>query len=360
MPAMRGPRLLFFYSLIAILYFFAISSCAPASSHSAFFFYLRQPGSPTLVLLDSPDAAQPVGELPLPPSPGCRFGSLIPAPKGALVAVEWQCPFGPLTQVADLGAAKILSLSDDPALDMHFLAWNPDGKSLYLKAGVLSNPQILRVDVASRQTTAMPIPPETYSLEVSPADGTIVWALTKGIGRGSQVWGSDAGSISSQMVLADPTHIIGLMRYSPDGKTIAAIRLPDDQSALPPGELWLSDSEGKHPHFAARADAGRGMFPVWSPDGEKIAFIGRDHPRDPDSINISILNISTLQLSTFAPSNLHPSTFQPVFPPTWSPDGSRLYLTLGADGKMGLWSYEISTGAAQKLFDDACCAGWTH
>jgi Tol biopolymer transport system component len=154
------------------------------------------------------------------------------------------------------------------------------------------------------------------------------------------------------MVLTDPANIIGLMRYSPDGKHIAAIRLPDNQSDLPPGELWLADSDGKHAHFAATADAGRGMFPVWSPNGEKIAFIGRTHPQDPASMNLSIYNVLNSELSTF--------NFQPSTPPAWSPDGSRLYFTLASDGKMDIWFYEISTGKTEKVFENACCAGWTE
>jgi Tol biopolymer transport system component len=325
---------------------------APASSPGALFFYIRQGDAPTLVLLRDPDSHSPMGEMPLASPPDCSFWSLSPAPTGPLAALEWQCPSGPLTQIVDLDGRKISSLLDDPSIDTHFLAWSPDGKSVYLKAGALSNPQILRVDAISRQVTVLPIPANTYSLAVSPADGTIVWALTGGIGSGSQVWGSDAQSANSQLVLTDPANIIGLMRYAPDGRHIAAIRLPDDQSALPPGELWLADSDGKHAHFAATADAGRGMFPVWSPNGEKIAFIGRTHPRDPASINLSILTLSDLNLLTF--------NLQPVFPPIWSPDGSRLYFTLASDGKMDVWSYEISTGKTEKLFENACCVGWTE
>jgi WD40 repeat protein len=357
-PMRRSP-----FSILFFLFSALLTSCAPVASPGALFFYIRQGDAPTLVLLRDPDSHSPVGEIPLASPPDCSFWSLSPAPTGPLAALEWQCPSGPLTQVVDtsplpavavqgLGSQKIVSLLDDPSIDTHFLAWSPDGRSVYLKAGALSNPQILRVDAISRQVTVLPIPANTYSLAVSPADGTIVWALTGGIGSGSQVWGSDAQSANSQIVLSDPANIIGLMRYAPDGRHIAAIRLPDDQSALPPGELWLADSDGKHAHFAATADAGRGMFPVWSPNGEKIAFIGRTHPRDPASINLSVLTLFNLQLSTL---NLKPEA-----PPTWSPDGSRLYFTLASDGKMEVWSYEISTGKTEKLFENACCVGWTE
>ncbi len=304
------------------------------------------------MLLQTPDSPSALGEIPLAAPPDCDFWSLTPAPTGPLLALEWQCPAGPLTQVVNLGAKKISSPLDDPSLDSRFLAWSPDGSSVYLKVAALTDPKILRVDALSRRVTVMPISPYAYNLTVSPSDGIIVWALTKGIGSGSQIWGSDAQSISSELVLSDPANIISLMRFSPDGKKIAAIRLPDNASPLPPGELWLADSDGKHAHFAATADAGRGMFPVWSPNGEKIAFIGRTRPRDPASINLSILTLLNLQLSTLE--------FKPEAPPVWSPDGGRLYFTQASDGKMEVWFYEISTGKTEKVFENACCAGWTE
>jgi Tol biopolymer transport system component len=112
----------------------------------------------------------------------------------------------------------------------------------------------------------------------------------------------------------------------------------------------VADSDGTNVHLTAGADAGRGMFPVWSPDGEKIAYIGRTQPNDPASINLSILKVFDLRPSTF--------NIQLAAPPVWSPDGSGLTFTRMSDGKMELWFYEISTGKTEKLFDDACCAGW--
>jgi len=339
------------HSLLTINYLLILlASCVPTSSPAALFFYIRQGAAPALVLLQSPDSRQPFGQAPLTSPPGCSFWSLTPAPLGPLAALEWQCDTGSLTQVVNIDSPKISFLSDDPSLDSHFLAWSPDGKSLYLKVGAFSNPQIVRVEAESRRMVVLSLSPNTYNLTVSPADGSLLWALTGGIGSGSQLWVSDADGATPRMLLSDSATILGLMRYSPDGKHIAAIRLPDDSSSLPPGELWVADSDGKNVHLTASADAGRGMFPVWSPDGEKIAYIGRTSPNDPSSINLSILTLSDFQLSTL--------DIQPLSSPVWSPDNSRLYFTLASDGKMELWFYEISTGKTQKLFDDACCAGW--
>lgn len=328
-----------------------LTSCAPATSQGALFFYIKAGTTPTLVLLDGPDSSTPRSEIPLAPPPDCGFWSLTPAPTGPLAALEWQCSFGLVTQIVNTRDGKISFLMDAPTSDAHFLAWGNDGTTLYAKVGATTDPQIVRVDAQSHKSMVLSqVSPYTYNFTVSPTDGVLLWAFTKGIGFGSEVWGSNADGSSPQMVLSDPQHIVGLIRYSPDGKYVAAIRQTDGQEQFPPGELWLSNSDGKRPHLVANTDAGRGMFPVWSPDGQKIAFIGRERPRDPESTNLSILTIADTKLSTL---NLQLST-----PPAWSPDGARLYFTLAADGKMELWFYEISTGQTQKLLENACCAGW--
>jgi len=348
------------YSLFSILFSlsFFLFSCAPAPQPAGLFFYVRMGDVPTLVTLRDPGSTKPLGEVPLAPPPACSFWSLTPAPSGPLAAVEWQCPHGPLAQFADVQTANISLFLDDPSIDGRFLAWSPDGKSAYFKVATLSNPQIVHVDIDPHRMTALALSPNTYNLTVSPSDGTVLWAVTHGIGRGSELWAADGQSLmfggTGQKILSDPLHIIGLMRYSPDGARVAAIRLPDGQTALPPGELWLADSDGGNPHLAATADAGRGMFPVWSPSGEKIAFIGRDIPTDPASMNLSILTVTT----TAEDANLSTFHLEPSYPPAWSPDSRHLYFTLVVSGTMEIWFHEISTGKTEKLFEEACCAGW--
>lgn len=313
---------------------------------------MRRGDALTFVLQQNPDSAQPLKEIPLTTPPDCSFWSLTPAPVGPFAAIEWQCSPGPTVQVLNAATGKVYFLLDDPTLDNHFMAWEPDGKAVYLKAGTLSNPRVLRVDVESRHVVPLSLSPNTYNLSVSPDGKTILYAISNGIGLGSELWGADASGTYQQKILSDAANILGLMRYSPDGKHIAAIRLPDSQSPFPAGQLWVVDADGENARLTATTDGGRGMPPVWSPDSRKIAFVGRDRPEEPDSINLSIYNIVTSQLLV--------APFSPVFPPAWSPDGTKIYFTAGKNDKIGIWIYEISNGKAHELIEGACCAGWLH
>ncbi len=337
------------FPILCLLLSGFLVSCAPGSS-GALFFYMRMGDTPTLVILDGPQAAATREEIPLQAPPGCSFWSLTPAPRGPFAALEWQCPFGQLTQLVDTNSKRISALLDDPKADSHFLGWSADGKQIYIKTAMSTDPKILQVNTQSRLPTVLTISPNTYNLTTSPNAETLLWAFSDGLYLGSQIWGAEVNGGKPHIIFSDPGHIISFMRFSPDGKRIAAIRTPDSTEPFPAGALWLVDSDGKHSRFAAIADGGRGMFPVWSPNGEKIAFIGRNQPEDPASINLSILTVSG-----FTPETIQ---MQPALPPVWSLDGNGLYVTLPADGKMNLWFYEISTGKSQKLFENACCAGW--
>ncbi len=333
---------------ISFLLFVFLTACAPVSTPSPapLFTYIRLGDAPALVLTLNPDSGAPFGEIPLATPANCGLWSLNPAPVGLRTAVEWECESGPRVQIIDIGAKKAAFLLDDPTVDNRFLAWNPDGKAVYLKAGTLSNPQVLRVEVDSRSVAVLSASPNTYDLTVAP-DGTILYAFSNGIGFGSEVWQMDGLNGQPRRMLSDAENILGLFRFSPDGTHVAYIRLPDSQVDFPAGELWVMAGDGKNAHLAATADAGRGMPPVWSPDGDKIAFVGRNQPAEP-ATNLSIYDLSTATLLMLPVS--------PVMPPVWAADG--LYFTQAENDTMTVWFYETASGKTRKLVSGACCAGW--
>jgi Tol biopolymer transport system component len=341
------PRKLFAFFFL-ILAFLSACTATPAvdAPYTPAFFYLTSSPNASLSLLDNPTAS-PRKQIPLNPPTDCSLYALHPAPRGRWIAVEWDCVSGPVVEMFDTASGASHFALSDPTIDSRFLAWQPDGRSLYLKIGALSVPQTLRVDAATGTTTELFVSAFVYDLTASPDGKSVLYSLTKGIGFGSETWLAGPDGQNPSQLVVDAQNIIALAQFSPDGRQIAYIKLPDTQEPAPPGELWVMDSAGLNAHELATADAGRGFPPVWSPDGDKIAFVGRDDPADEKSINLSVYDLRASVIST--------AHYSLLTAPAWSPDGA--FIAFSSD-RMDVWFYEISSGQANKQVTGACCAGW--
>jgi len=163
-----------------------------------------------------------------------------------------------------------------------FLAWSVDGHSLYLKADSLGNPTNRPLRPHSRPPRDL-VAARDDLRPGCPADGRIVYSLTRGLGFGSETWLADADGHHARQILAEPLDIAAYLRPSPDGNQIAYILMPDSQTPFTVGELWMMSADGKNPHALAEADAGHGYAPAWSPDGMQIAFVVRENSNDPQA-----------------------------------------------------------------------------
>ncbi len=315
-----------------------LSSCSSPRPLQTLFYYVESGDSPSLVLLEHPKADSPLATLPLRIPPSCSLWSLNPSPASALMAVELECPFGPVVFLLNTTTGDFAPLFNEAYLDYHFLAWQPDGNSLYLKIGTLSNTRISRMDVPSGREQELPLPVFVYDLTVSPDGQTLLYSLSRGLGYGSETWLSNADGSHPRQILSDPLHIIATMRYSPDGKQVALIRFADSSENFPPGELLVITSSGENARVVGAADAGRAYSPVWSPSGEKIAFIGRDDAGSPIPNIYTLKDASLKQLNGTVQSGL-----------VWSADGAQVFFTGIENDTMKVWSIDILSGQGGPL-----------
>jgi Tol biopolymer transport system component len=172
----------------------------------------------------------------------------------------------------------------------------------------------------------LPVPEETYDVAFSPDGERVLFAVTEGLGHGSELWMMNRDGSSLTRLVSEQRHILALPRWSPDGKRWAYIRMPDSEVPFPVGELWVMD--GKNARLLSDwADAGRGYGPVWSPDGQTVAFVARENVADRLADLLLSRLESNLYLADIATGRVQAVTrFENAWieEPVWSPDGHQL------------------------------------
>ncbi len=355
------------YSRLAIclLFFTFLSSCAsPAATESSLppllVYYQAEPSGTPHLLAHSPlllgegaGVRSTPQSLSFPLPADCSIYNLYPSPADYLLAAEFVCGGGPTVQLLDLRTADVSVPAEAFQVDSRFLAWSADGRYLYLKADSLGAPFTLRVDVVSGASEKLDLPETIYDMASLP-DGRILYALTRGLGFGSEVWAAKADGRRASLLFSEPSSIVAYLRPSPDGKQLAYILLPDSPVAFPEGELWLRAVSGEDARLLAAADAGHGYAPAWSPDGSGIAFVVRLQS-EPFVGNLSFYRIADSSLTP-----LTQFTDSVAETPAWSPDSTLLAFNVVRDGKIQVWIEAFPGGEPRPLDETAasCCAVW--
>jgi len=286
------------------------------------------------------------------------------------MAIELNCPNGQAVLYLDTDSSSISQPITDS--DSHFLAWTNDGKAAYLKVDSLGNPQVVRAYMDGTRN-ALPINEYTYDLSANPANEDFTFTFSRGLGYGSELNVTQYEVRNTRKIYADPYNYISFARFSPDGKQIAFIKIPDTQTPFTVGELWLMGADGSNARKLADADAGHGYAANWSPEGTKIAFVVRQNPGDENASQSSdalISNIYIVEVESGKLTQITNITNGRAETPSWSPDGNTLAFNVVVNGRMTVSIADVGRVVAQGAAyrdpgeirsletEPACCPAW--
>ncbi|MFZ5879898.1 MAG: hypothetical protein ACOY0R_11055 [Chloroflexota bacterium] len=310
--------------------------------------------NPPALLQLSADLKSVERELPLSLPQDCVLDGLHPSPQRERLIAEMLCANGPNALWVDPATGTFTPLIAEN-VDSHFLAWGADGTTVYLRVDSLGDPRIIKVNMSQLPITNSPITNYTYDLAISP-DNTTAFTFSRGFGFGSETWLTQDDGRTMRLLIADPLHYLSFLRWSPDGTRLAFIKIPDSQIPFTVGEVWVVNANGSAPRKIAEADAGHGYAANWSPDGMRLAFVVRSNPDD-SAADLAegalVSNIVVADLVSGALAQVTHFERGRVETPVWSPDGNTLAFVRVVDGRMDVQVVDLLSGEVTLLLTES-------
>jgi len=128
-------------------------------------------------------------------------------------------------------------------------------------------------------------------------------------------------------VAAEPTATVepAAAYIDPDEPHIAFVS--DQEEAL---TVYVMDTDGSKRQQVSNPDQGFCLNPAWSPDGQRVAYVGMDEDAFQDDDGDSAIWVSTANGSEHVNVS-HPISDVFGLSPTWSPDGTRVAFVAGTE-----------------------------
>jgi nickel/cobalt transporter (NicO) family protein len=222
--------------------------------------------------------------------------------------------------------------------------------------------------------------------DTPPGDFTLWWLdMTSGAAQpvfrddrlpgGNPVWSPDGQWLSYNAAGNKQVQLYNLddgRTHAVSSETGAAVTWGPDSEALVVTDIWDGSADGSLLVHLTRFDLATGQqvditgdaaygdnWPAWSPDGEWIACVRRDHTRPDAGLGDNIWRMRP------DGSEAHPLTDDTGVihgAPVWSPDGAYLlfqrYPLAGSVGVPGIWLLEVETQELQKLSASGDWPAW--
>ena len=205
------------------------------------------------------------------------------------------------------------------------------GLALFVAAVTLTSVAAAGPDVAKLSQIASPAVSARSSLPAAAATSKIAFSSFRDGRFDAYVMNTDG---SRQQRLTTKPNVFFPV-WSPDGRKVAfpsADRQPWDGGNF---DLYVMNADGSGLRRLTH-DPASDVAPVWSPDGRKIAFTRSHAPtegRGPGEFDVYVINVDGSGERNLTGDAMSGG-------PVWSPDGRRIAFTSGRDAS-GLWGSSI-------------------